>query len=85
MTQIYPDDSLAYPNQDSRIDEFKNLINKSSQSFLLNFPPIPFTKVIYGCYEANAQFNYAYSTDFDKTLWNVNFILCRFLIKFNFF
>ncbi len=67
LNSVFPEGS---PDE-SKIDAFKNLINKNSQSFLLNFPSIPFSEVIYGCSEANAQFTYGHSPDFDKNLLNV--------------
>ncbi len=54
-------------------DEFTRLINSNSQSFLLNFPVLPLNRLIYGCYEANAQFNYGVTSDFDKNLFTVVF------------
>ncbi len=60
--------SSFYNNDSSRINEFKSLINKNSKSSLLNFPTIPFTKTIYGCYESNSQFNYGFSPEFDLNL-----------------
>ena len=57
--------SSFYNDDSSRINEFKNLINKNSKSSRLNFPSIPFTKTIYGCYESNSQFNYGFSPEFD--------------------
>jgi hypothetical protein len=69
FTKVFPE------NQDdiSRIDEFARLINSNSQSFLLNFPAIPLNKIIYGCYESNAQFSYGVTSDFDKNLYSVIF------------
>ena len=66
-----------------RTDEFTRLINSSSQSFLLNFPPLPLNKPIYGCYEVNAQFNYGVTSDFDKNLFPV--FLNFFEVKINFY
>lgn len=68
FTTVFPE------NQDSlhRVDEFARLINSNSQSFLLNFPVLPLNKIIYGCYELNAQFNYGVTSDFDKNLFSVN-------------
>ena len=71
FTKVFPeneDDNLH------RVDEFAQLINSNSQSFLLNFPVIPLNKLIYGCYEANAQFNYGITSDFDKNLHSVNIL-----------
>jgi hypothetical protein len=66
--------------QDSPNEDFKNLIHNNSQSFLSSFPSIPFSQIIYGCYEANAQFNYGFSSEFDKNLLNV--FIFYFLIIF---
>jgi hypothetical protein len=60
--------SSFYNDESSRINEFRALINKNSKSSLLNFPSIPFAKTIYGCYEANSQFNYGFSPEFDLSL-----------------
>ena len=66
---MYQEEASTFFNEDSsRINEFKTLVNKNTTSFLINFPPIPFSKVIYGCYEANSQFTHGYDKDFDKNL-----------------
>lgn len=69
LNSIYQDVESSYNTLDSsRINEFKSLINKDNKSFLLNFPAVPFSKVIYGCYEANSQFHYGFAPDFDANL-----------------
>lgn len=68
-SSIYQEEqSYCHQPDSSRLNEFKAMLNKNSKSFLLNFPPIPFSNVIHGCYESNSQFNYGFSTEFDANL-----------------
>lgn len=69
LNSFYQDQQSSYYEQNtSRVNEFKSLINKNSKSFLLNFPSIPFSREIFGCYEANSEFNYGFSPEFDVDL-----------------
>lgn len=60
----------AYQDNE-RFHEFISSTNQNCNSFLKNFPKMPLDKAIYGCYEINAQFQYSFSSNFDKNLITV--------------
>jgi aladin len=50
--------------------QLQSLLNQNSRSLLQNFPPIPLDKAYYGCYESNAQFQYSFAPEFERSLLN---------------
>ena len=73
LSRVFPDASLSiYDDAESRIHEFKNVINQNSKSVMLNFPLVSLDKSAMGCYEANAQFCSVYASDFDSNIQKVD-------------
>ena len=60
-------------SSNERLHEFILSADQNCNSFLQSFPKVPLNKAIYGCYEINAQFQYSFSSNFDKNLTTVTF------------
>jgi hypothetical protein len=64
-----PQMNMATNNNDMS-DGLKSLRNScEDDSLLLNFPSLPANNdSIHGCFELNAQFQFGFSSDFDKNI-----------------
>lgn len=69
--------NLTFNDEPSQIHELKSVNNSNSKSLLQNFPLVPLDQPIYGCYEVNAQFNFVFSPQFDKSLLSVTHFSCN--------
>ncbi len=58
----------------------KSSVNLDNHSILKSFPDLPLNQTVYGCYELNAQFHYAFTSDFNNSLIQVK---CFLLLKWN--
>ena len=68
---MFPNELQSSSNE--KLHEFILSADQNCNSFLKSFPKVPLNKVIYGCYEINAQFQYSFSSNFDKNLITVTF------------